>query len=332
MPNADTTLTANYQTAIDQRYASLGGAASFLGAPTGPEVSTGTGRTRTYTGGRLYWSPSTGVHEVHGAILARYLSFGGLTGWLGFPTSDELPVPGGRESDFQHGRIYWSAATRAHEVHGGILQRYLALRGPSGYGLPVTDETSTPDRVGRYNHFTGGRSIYWTPATGAHAVYGAIRSKWAALAGNEVAWATRPPMNSASPVVAKATSSTAGSDGMRRPGLSPSTTLNRQMDVALRASRPRFLGREAEPRTTPPRGYPTDGDYSMRSRGTRLAVGDDGTRAVSYGKVPVSAATAGRPATLSAARRTGTPPSGRPGRRRDRARAAARPDPDKPTS
>jgi len=181
MPNADTTLSANYKTAIDQRYAALGGATSFLGAPTGPEVSTGTGRTRTYTGGRLYWSPATGVHEVHGAILARYLSFGGPTGWLGFPTSDELPVTGGRESDFQRGRVYWSAATGAHEVHGLILQRYLALRGPSGYGLPVNDESTTPDRIGRYNHFTAGRSIYWTPATGAHAVYGAIRSKWAAL-------------------------------------------------------------------------------------------------------------------------------------------------------
>ena len=181
MPNADKTLSANYQTAIDQRYASLGGAASFLRAPTGPEVSTGTGRTRTYAGGRLYWSPSTGVHEVHGAILGRYLAFGGPTGWLGFPTSDEMSVSGGRESDFQHGRIYWSAATGAHEVHGMILQRYLAVRGPSGYGLPVTDETGTPDRIGRYNHFSGGRSIYWTPATGAHAVYGAIRGKWAAL-------------------------------------------------------------------------------------------------------------------------------------------------------
>ena len=90
-------------------------------------------------------------------------------------------MTGGRESDFQRGRVYWSAATGAHEVHGSILLRYLALRGPSGYGLPVNDESGTPDRIGRYNHFTGGRSIYWTPATGAHAVYGAIRSKWAAL-------------------------------------------------------------------------------------------------------------------------------------------------------
>ncbi|MGO4859079.1 LGFP repeat-containing protein, partial [Arthrobacter sp. 2MCAF14] len=41
----------------------------------------------------------------------------------------------------------------------------------------------TPDGVGQYTHFTGsgGSSIYWSPATGAHEVQGAIRAKWAAL-------------------------------------------------------------------------------------------------------------------------------------------------------
>ena len=33
-------------------------------------------------------------------------------------------------------------------------------------GYPLTDETGTPDGVGRYNHFQGG-SVYWTPGTGA---------------------------------------------------------------------------------------------------------------------------------------------------------------------
>src|SRR5262249_33139671 len=47
-------------------------------------------------------------------------------------------------------------------------------------GYPLTDETGAPDGVGRFNHFQGG-SIYWTPATGAHEVHGAIREQWAAL-------------------------------------------------------------------------------------------------------------------------------------------------------
>lgn len=48
-------------------------------------------------------------------------------------------------------------------------------------GYPVTDETGTPDGVGRFNHFSYGASIYWTPGTGAWSVHGVIRDRWAAL-------------------------------------------------------------------------------------------------------------------------------------------------------
>ena len=57
-------------------------------------------------------------------------------------------------------------------------------------GYPLTDETATPDGVGRYNHFQGG-SIYWTPATGAHEVHGAIRGQWATSAGSGASSAIR---------------------------------------------------------------------------------------------------------------------------------------------
>ena len=74
-----------------------------------------------------------------------------------------------------------SPATGTHHVIGSILDRYLALGGPSGrLGYPTTDERATPVPGGRFNHFQGG-SIYWTPATGAHQVGGAIRGVWAAL-------------------------------------------------------------------------------------------------------------------------------------------------------
>ena len=48
-------------------------------------------------------------------------------------------------------------------------------------GYPVTDETGTPDGIGRFNHFANDGSIYWTPATGAREVHGLIRAKWASL-------------------------------------------------------------------------------------------------------------------------------------------------------
>ncbi len=175
--------------AIRGRYLALGGPAGFFGFPVTDETATpgAAGRYNDFERGTIYWSPGTGAHEVHGAIRGRYLAFGGPAGYLGFPLTDEATAPsgGGRYNDFERGTIYWSPGTGAHEVHGAIRGRYLELGGPSGVlGFPATDETSTPDGVGRYNHFSGtiaGSSIYWSPATGAHEVYGGIRAQWAAL-------------------------------------------------------------------------------------------------------------------------------------------------------
>ncbi|GAA4670393.1 hypothetical protein GCM10023347_25230 [Streptomyces chumphonensis] len=67
------------------------------------------------------------------------------------------------------------------QVGGDILVAYNATGGQGGpLGCPTTDELATPDGIGRYNHFTGG-SIYWTPQTGAHPVWGAIRGKWESM-------------------------------------------------------------------------------------------------------------------------------------------------------
>jgi uncharacterized protein with LGFP repeats len=84
---------------------------------------------------------------------------------------------------------YSSPATGSHQVCGAILAKYQSLGGPAGFlGNPTTDETGTPDGVGRFNHFssTDNRSnidgsIYWTAGTGAGSVHGAIRAKWASL-------------------------------------------------------------------------------------------------------------------------------------------------------
>jgi uncharacterized protein with LGFP repeats len=177
MPARDLSLTARYRTAIDARYAALGGASSFLGAPTGSEYDISGGRARDFRGGRLYWSSEGGARYVVGAILGVYLETGGPARW-GTPTSDEFDLAGGRASYFTRARIYWTRATGAHVVTGGILAKYLAHGGPAAFGFPETDERVTADGAGRFNHFTGGRSIYWMAATGAHSIGGAIRTRW----------------------------------------------------------------------------------------------------------------------------------------------------------
>jgi hypothetical protein len=77
-----------------------------------------------------------------------------------------------------HSLVYNSERDEAFHIMGAIHEKWLAL---GGKWIPETDETATPDGVGRYNHFQDGRSIYWHPDTGAWGVEGDIRKRWAEL-------------------------------------------------------------------------------------------------------------------------------------------------------
>ncbi|NBH08014.1 PQQ-dependent sugar dehydrogenase [Amycolatopsis sp. SID8362] len=186
---SDLTLTANYATPIDQRYNADPALQAKLGAPTAPEVTDGGVHYRAYANGRLYWSAVGGTKFVTGPVLAKYLAFGGHAK-LGPPTTDTTSTPDGA-GQYNHfvnngnvGSIYYTAATGAHALYGEIRKKWAALDYERGLGYPTTDESGTPDGVGRYNHFIKGGnvgSIYYTNATGAHAIFGEIRKKWAAL-------------------------------------------------------------------------------------------------------------------------------------------------------
>jgi LGFP repeat/Domain of unknown function (DUF4832) len=169
---------------IGEKYTALGGVNSVLGAPVSNEFATANeGRGQRFTFGSIYWTTATGAHEIQGAIGDFWRQRHAEQGFLGYPLSDETPTAdgNGRYNLFRGGAVFWSQATGAHEVHGAIRDKWAALGWERGLlGYPLTDETATPDGTGRFNHFTGG-SIYWTPATGAREVHGAIRDKWAAL-------------------------------------------------------------------------------------------------------------------------------------------------------
>ena len=88
-------------------------------------------------------------------------------------------VSGGKRVTFQKCDIYCSSAG-TYEVHGAIRHKYNAVGGPNNaLHLPITNETKTPDTLGRYNHFSGNGSIYWHPTTGPKLVRGGIRHTWA---------------------------------------------------------------------------------------------------------------------------------------------------------
>jgi len=105
--------------------------------------------------------------------------------FLGNPIADlELGAKDGFFRRYEKGAIYVSPTGTAHEVHGAIYQKYLALRAEAGFlGFPETDEQSTSLGTGRFNHFQGG-SIYWTESTGAWEIHGAIRINWWELGGD----------------------------------------------------------------------------------------------------------------------------------------------------
>lgn len=132
----------------------------------------------------VYNSRMREAFRVFGAIYAKWIALGGLA-W-GTPDTDELATPDGigRFNHFNNNSasIYWSPNSGSNAIWGAIRAKWAELgweNSPLGY--PVTDELPTPDGVGRFNHFSNGGSIYWTPNTGAHAVWGAIRARWEEL-------------------------------------------------------------------------------------------------------------------------------------------------------
>ncbi|WTW95688.1 aryl-sulfate sulfotransferase [Streptomycetaceae bacterium NBC_01309] len=172
--------------AIQTTWKQQGGIDGILGMPRTDEIPTRApgGRYNDFYGGTITWSPSTGAHAVYGAIFTKYRSTGRESGYLGFPTTSEMGTPDGRGryNKFQNGSVYWTPQTGARAVQGAINTRWGQVgweRGVLGY--PLTDEVTTPDGRGRFTHFERGGSIYWTPWTGAHEVYGAIRDTWASL-------------------------------------------------------------------------------------------------------------------------------------------------------
>src|SRR5215213_9401599 len=99
--------------AMERKAAVIG---SSAGNPVGPvEFGGGSsdGYYRRYQNGVMYQKPPAGPCWVHGSILAKYVALDGEAGFLGYPTTDETPTPGGagRYNHFERGSIYWTYKT-----------------------------------------------------------------------------------------------------------------------------------------------------------------------------------------------------------------------------
>lgn len=159
-------------------YENIGGSAT-LGFPTTIQRRLGPGVEQVFEGGRMYYrNNAPKAHEVHGAILDKLLSLGGVMRW-GYPVTNELDFlkegnPIGKFSQFEQCTIFYNGAVGAHEVHGAIRQRYMAMGGPAGeLGWPTSDEKDIPGVAGfgKANTFQNGSVL----------CYGSLSTTYVAL-------------------------------------------------------------------------------------------------------------------------------------------------------
>ncbi|MGY1858396.1 LGFP repeat-containing protein [Modestobacter sp. SYSU DS0290] len=146
----------------------LGREAGPLGQPTA-EMACGLtdgGCAQQFAGGVVAWSPSTGPHAISGAVLNTWRSLDAERGLLGYPTGDMFCgiTAGGCGQFFRGGVVYWSPATGAHVVSGGILDTWRARGWEGGaLGYPIAARVAVPEGwQQRFEHAT----LTWDTSTG----------------------------------------------------------------------------------------------------------------------------------------------------------------------
>ncbi|HEX2073397.1 MAG TPA: N-acetylmuramoyl-L-alanine amidase [Geodermatophilus sp.] len=131
----------------------------------------------------IYWTAETGAQVVRGGIRARWLGLNAEWG-LGFPTGGEAAVPGvpgAVRQGFVSGEVYWSPATGAQPLRGGIAAAWSAGGGVSRFGLPASGEVAAPEGAVT-QEFTRGYTLVWS-TSGTRLVAGGIREAWLARGG-----------------------------------------------------------------------------------------------------------------------------------------------------
>jgi uncharacterized protein with LGFP repeats len=126
--------------------------------------------------------------DADAAITAAWQANGGDTGPLGPKDGGVYQAGDGFGQNFPGGKIFFTPATGAHIMTGAILDKYQSLGGPadSDLGFPTIDEGAGRAADSRNTTFSASDNpvIFWTPATGAWVVRGAINAAWDKLGGS----------------------------------------------------------------------------------------------------------------------------------------------------
>lgn len=169
---------------IGQLYFSNQDIRNWLGAPTSGEIPVGNGVYQRFENGAIYNSPTWGAHPTsNGDIQARFLSSGGATGELGFPTTSKRPFAGGWVQGFANADVIWGPGVGAKVIGHGMYQKW--SKDPGLLGWAVNDETETADGKAVQDFQRG--SMAWTEGEGAHPAQGAIGDRWRESGGKNSA-------------------------------------------------------------------------------------------------------------------------------------------------
>jgi D-alanyl-D-alanine carboxypeptidase len=171
--------------AIEAAYQRLGGSGGRLGQPLGVGWCglKDNGCVRHFQGGSIHWSSASGAHATWGGIETSWARLGWEDGRLGYPLEEERcgRAGGGCVQDFQGGLLYWTPPYGAVPVWGAIRAKWGSMGWETSRpGYPLEGERCARAGNGCVQDFSNG-TVYWSPAYGAHPVFGAFRSRWGTL-------------------------------------------------------------------------------------------------------------------------------------------------------
>ncbi len=168
---------------IKDKWVASGFENGSLGYPTTGEIASNGGVYQTFQGGKIYWSNAAGGVRFTNELFDKWTAYSGERGFFGKPTTDSLCglKNSGCYQLFKNGTVYWSAATGAQLVHGGIKDKWVASGFENGsLGYPTTGEVA--GHGGVYQTFQGGK-IYWSIGAGAIKFSNELFDKWTAYGG-----------------------------------------------------------------------------------------------------------------------------------------------------
>ncbi|MGV0596850.1 LGFP repeat-containing protein [Mycolicibacterium porcinum] len=131
---------------------------------------------------------ATPESDADAAVTAAWEASGGDGGPLGPRQGGVYAVGSGFAQNFAGGKMFFTPATGAHFMQGAILDKYESLGGAADgdLGFPTIDEGAGRATDSRNSTLSAPDNpvIFWTPATGARVVRGAINAAWDKLGGS----------------------------------------------------------------------------------------------------------------------------------------------------